>query len=65
MRNLINIEKLPGKKHYTGYANGVWIIEKLGTRHWRAFRREDGTHIYAPNLIVMSQFLLERDKRHL
>jgi len=45
MKNLPNIEKLPGKKHYTGYGGGkVWRIVKVRT-FWRA--EAINTNVYA------------------
>lgn len=40
MKRLPNIEKLPGKRHYTGYAHGPWTIVKDGRRLWRASRQQ-------------------------
>lgn len=59
MKTLTNIEKLPGKKHYTGYANGVWKIEKEG-KQWRAFRRDDFATLYAPSLTILSEWLTKK-----
>jgi hypothetical protein len=36
MKYLHNVEKLPGKTHYTGYGGGVWKIHKFSHNVWIA-----------------------------
>lgn len=38
--NYHNIEKLPGKSHHTGYADGVWHIHKEGKKGYRAIHQD-------------------------
>jgi hypothetical protein len=56
-----NIEKLAGKKHYTGYSDGVWRIEK-GGRGWQATKRDGTGHFSAATLAEVSQRLELNEK---
>lgn len=64
MKNLHNIEKIPGKHHYTGYAHGPWTIKRYasGKISWRAVHRDEPQHfpvVYGRTLGEVSGKLLK------
>ena len=49
-----NIERLPGKAHYTGYGSGlVWRIVKSGSG-WKATATSTGRIEFEPRLAELS-----------
>lgn len=59
-RSYHNIEKLPGKDYYTGYADGPWEIRKTNSSYgsWIARKKSDPSKtIYAFGLKSMSEKL--------
>lgn len=56
MPNYHNIEKLPGKGYYTGYANGTWRISRNG-HVWTAIRNGDQKIINKSTLGELSEAL--------
>lgn len=67
MKSYPNIEHLPGKQHYTGYANGVWFITKSNSSYgnWCARYRDDTkvSPIFAYTLREMSDKLAIEAKK--
>jgi len=62
MKNFMNIEKLPGKAHYTGYAAGtVWFITKFTKQSWKVVDRDYKTSIYERTLEDISKSLYAMD----
>lgn len=60
MKSLTNIEKLPGKPHYTGYANGVWHITRTASHEgWEARQRDTGVTRYGRTLEQISVRIAE------
>lgn len=65
-RSYSNIEKLSGKKHYTGYGGGkVWHITKSTSSYgnWVAYSQSDDARLYSFGLEKMSEQLRGLDTK--